>query len=111
MLPTAMVGISTSVRIASVNGTSIDVFGMSEAGLMGAETSAHDGSHVWTDLYFVQVVDPDSGEAVPEGEIGTLRVTPSWTNEATPFLRWNSGDLVRLVERSSGSGSGSMPSR
>ncbi len=81
-----------------------DVFGMSEAGLMGAETATHDGIHVWTDLYFIEVVDPDSGEAVPDGEVGTLCVTPLWTNEATPFLRWNSGDLVQLIERSSGSG-------
>lgn len=81
-----------------------DVFGMSEAGLMGAENSAHDGIHIWTDLFHVEVVDPDSGHQVPRGEVGTFCVTPLWTGHATPFLRWNSGDLVRFVERSSGSG-------
>lgn len=81
-----------------------DVFGMSEAGLMGAETAAHDGIHIWTDMYFIEVVDPDTGRSLPEGEVGTLCVTPLWTNHATPFLRWNSGDLVSYVARSSGSG-------
>jgi phenylacetate-CoA ligase len=50
------------------------------------------------------VVDPDTGRALPEGEVGTLCVTPLWTNHATPFLRWNSGDLVSFASRSAGSG-------
>ncbi len=81
-----------------------DVFGMSEAGLMGAETTAHDGIHIWTDMYFIEVVDTETGRSLPEGEVGTLCVTPLWTNHATPFLRWNSGDLVSYVSRSEGSG-------
>ena len=81
-----------------------DVFGMSEAGLMGAENAAHDGIHIWTDLFHVEVVDPDTGAQVPHGEVGTFCVTPLWTGHATPLLRWNSGDLVRYIERSSGTG-------
>jgi len=81
-----------------------DVFGMSEAGLMGAESSTHDGIHIWTDMYFIEVVDADTGRALPEGQIGTLCVTPLWTNHATPFLRWNSGDLVSFASRSAGTG-------
>jgi phenylacetate-CoA ligase len=81
-----------------------DVFGMSEAGLMGAENSAHDGIHIWTDMYFVEVVDAETGRPLPEGTVGTLCVTPLWTNHAMPFLRWNSGDLVSLVSRSAGNG-------
>ncbi len=81
-----------------------DVFGMSEAGLMGGENSAHDGIHVWTDMYYVEVVDADTGVPVKDDEAGTLCVTPLWTNHATPFLRWNSGDIVRLIDRSAGSG-------
>ena len=81
-----------------------DVFGMSEAGLMGAENAAHDGIHIWTDLFHVEVVDAATGRAVPPGEVGTFCVTPLWTNHATPLLRWNSGDLVTYVERSTGTG-------
>ncbi len=81
-----------------------DVFGMSEAGLMGAENAAHDGIHIWTDLFYVEVVDPDTGRQMPAGEVGTFCVTPLWTNHATPLLRWNSGDLVSMIDRSAGSG-------
>src|SRR5262249_45134436 len=81
-----------------------DCLGMREAGLMGAETSAHDGIHIWTDMFFIEVVDPETGRSVPEGEVGTLCVTPLWTNHATPFLRWNSGDLVSYVSKPKGSG-------
>tara|TARA_A100001037_G_C15121157_1_gene623901 strand:- start:266 stop:1555 length:1290 start_codon:yes stop_codon:yes gene_type:complete len=71
-----------------------DGFGMTEAGLMGTESPLHDGLHIWTDMYYIEVLDPDSWLPVEEGEVGTLIVTPLWTNNATPFLRWNSGDLV-----------------
>jgi phenylacetate-CoA ligase len=81
-----------------------DVFGMSEAGLMGAENAAHDGIHIWTDLFHVEVIDAQTGRAVAPGEVGTFCVTPLWTNHATPLLRWNSGDLVRYVDRSTGDG-------
>jgi phenylacetate-CoA ligase len=49
-------------------------------------------------------VDAATGRSLPEGEVGTLCVTPLWTNHATPFLRWNSGDLVSLASRSAGTG-------
>lgn len=76
-----------------------DVFGMSEAGLMGAEGDAHDGIHIWTDLFYVEVVDTETGQPVPEGEVGTFCVTPLYTGHATPFLRWNSGDIVRYIDK------------
>jgi len=76
-----------------------DVFGMSEAGLMGAEGPAHDGIHIWTDLFYIEVVDPETGRQLPEGEVGTFCVTPLWTGHATPFLRWNSGDMVSFHDR------------
>jgi phenylacetate-CoA ligase len=76
-----------------------DVFGMSEAGLMGAEGAAHDGIHIWSDLFYIEVVDLESGRQLPEGEVGTFCVTPLWTGHATPFLRWNSGDIVSYIDK------------
>jgi phenylacetate-CoA ligase len=39
---------------------------------------------------------------VPEGEVGSLVVTPLWNNSMTPFLRWSSGDLVSLTSEGKG---------
>jgi len=71
-----------------------DTFGMTEAGMMGAEDEAGGGFRVWTDMYLIEVIDPNTLEPVGEGEVGSLVVTPLWTNNVTPFLRWSSGDLV-----------------
>ena len=75
-----------------------DNFGMTEAGLMGGESEARDGFHIWSDMFFIEVVDEASGGPVADGEPGLLVVTPLWTNHATPFLRWNSGDVVTYRE-------------
>ncbi len=81
-----------------------DVFGMSEAGLMGCEGEAHDGIHIWSDMYYCEVVDEETNEILPEGETGMFCVTPLYTNHATPFLRWNSGDIVRIIEHGESGG-------
>ena len=75
-----------------------DTFGMTEAGMMGCEDADGPGAgfRVWTDLYFIEVLDPATHRPVAEGEVGVLVVTPMFTNHVTPFLRWNSGDLVTL---------------
>ena len=71
-----------------------DTFGMTEAGMMGAEDEAGGGFRIWTDMFLIEVLDPQTLAPVGEGEVGTLVVTPLWTNNVTPFLRWSSGDLV-----------------
>ena len=76
-----------------------DGFGMTEAGMMGGESEAHDGFHIWTDLFHIEVIDLETGEPVAEGEEGGLVVTPLFTNNATPFIRWSSGDVVVYEER------------
>lgn len=72
----------------------VDTFGMTEAGMMGAEDVPGLGFRIWTDLYFIEVLDPNTLEPAKEGEVGTLVVTALFTNNVTPFLRWSSGDLV-----------------
>ncbi len=75
-----------------------DTFGMTEAGMMGAEDAggAGRGFRIWTDMYCIEVVDPQSHAPVAPGAVGALVVTPLFTNNVTPFLRWLSGDLVTL---------------
>lgn len=78
-----------------------DNFGMTEAGMMGSEWKEDEpglGFRIWTDFYFIEVLDPKSLDPVKEGEVGTLVVTALQTNSITPFLRWSSGDLVTYSE-------------
>jgi phenylacetate-CoA ligase len=81
-----------------------DHFGMTEAAWVAGESTRHVGLHVWADLFYVEVVDEATGLPVPEGAVGTLAVTPLWSNTVTPFLRWNSGDLVRMKSQGEGDG-------
>jgi len=74
--------------------TLYDTFGMTECGLMGGEGTEHDGFVLWSDMFHFEVLDPDTLEPVPEGEVGMLVTTPLWTNHGTPFIRWSAGDLV-----------------
>jgi phenylacetate-CoA ligase len=88
-----------------------DTFGMTEAGMMGGEWREDEpglGFRIWSDLYFVEVLDPKSLEPAKEGEVGTLVVTTLYSNNVTPFLRWSSGDLVTYSEAEKGSGPFSM---
>ncbi|MEQ8815201.1 MAG: AMP-binding protein [Thalassobaculum sp.] len=81
-----------------------DTFGMTEAGMMAAEDGVVDGFRVWSDLFHVEVVDPGTREPVPDGTVGALVVTPLFTNNCTPFLRWLSGDLVTMHREVDGDG-------
>ena len=71
-----------------------DSFGMTECSLMGCESASHDGQVLWTDIAFIEVLDEQTQEPLGEGEEGMLVVTTLFTNNATPFLRWSSGDIV-----------------
>ncbi|MGE4012453.1 MAG: phenylacetate--CoA ligase family protein [Alphaproteobacteria bacterium] len=73
-----------------------DLFGMTEIGILGADSRVHEGFHIWTDQAFFEVVDEKTGLPVPEGEEGLMVITPLWVNNATPFVRWSSGDIVSI---------------
>jgi phenylacetate-CoA ligase len=81
-----------------------DTFGMTEAGMMGAEDKPGAGFRIWTDMYFIEVLDPKTLEPVKESDTGSLVVTALWSNNVTPFLRWSSGDLVTYSEADDGVG-------
>lgn len=85
-----------------------DQFGMTEGALVSVQSPKHDGLHVWSDLFFCEVVDENTGLPVPEGEIGTLAMTALCNNNVTPFLRWNSGDLVSIKPAGHGDGPWAM---
>jgi phenylacetate-CoA ligase len=81
-----------------------DHFGMTEGALVSGEALGHHGLHVFADMYYLEVIDEKTGDPVPEGEVGSLVVTPLWSNSMTPFLRWSSGDLVSISSQGAGDG-------
>jgi len=79
--------------------TALDIYGLSE--VMGPGVSAEclegrDGAHVNEDHFLVEVVDPQTGERVEDGEVGELVFT-TLTKEALPLLRYRTGDLASLT--------------
>jgi phenylacetate-CoA ligase len=55
-----------------------------------------DGLHIWEDHFFPEIVDPATGERLPDGELGELVFT-SLTKEAMPVIRYRTRDLTRLL--------------
>lgn len=84
------------------NARVFDSFGMTECMMMGSETEGEEavseGFRTWSDFVYLEVLDPKTLQPVPEGTEGVLVVTPLCTNNATPFLRWNTGDIVRMKQ-------------
>ncbi|MGW2613721.1 phenylacetate--CoA ligase PaaK [Streptomyces sp. NPDC001500] len=77
----------------------VDVYGLSEVigpGVAQECVETKDGLHVWEDHFFPEVVDPITGEVLPEGEEGELVFT-SLTKEAMPIVRYRTRDLTRLL--------------
>ncbi|MBI4771819.1 MAG: phenylacetate--CoA ligase [Chloroflexi bacterium] len=77
-----------------------DIIGMTEtAGVgLGIDCAQHNGIHVWEDHYLVEIVDPDTGDPVPDGETGEMIVT-TLTREALPLIRFRTHDLTRVLSR------------
>ena len=73
--------------------------GMTEAGMMGgSESEVHDGFHIWTDMFLIEVIDLETGIPVKDADEGGLVVTPLFTDNCTPFIRWSLGDIVTYKE-------------
>lgn len=79
---------------------SFDIIGMTETGGvgMGIDCPAHEGIHVWEDHYLIEIVDPETGEPLPDGEPGEM-VVSTLTREALPLIRFRTRDITRIVSR------------
>jgi phenylacetate-CoA ligase len=61
----------------------------------GLECSAHDGMHYWADYYILEILNPETLEPVPPGEVGEMVVT-TLKKEAVPLIRYRTRDLTAL---------------
>ncbi|MER7660054.1 MULTISPECIES: phenylacetate--CoA ligase PaaK [unclassified Streptomyces] len=77
----------------------VDIYGLSEVmgpGVAQECVETKDGLHIWEDHFYPEVVDPFTGEVLPDGEPGELVFT-SLTKEAMPLIRYRTRDLTRLL--------------
>jgi phenylacetate-CoA ligase len=77
----------------------VDIYGLSEVigpGVANECVETKDGLHVWEDHFYPEVIDPETGAVLPDGEKGELVFT-SLTKEALPIIRYRTRDLTRLL--------------
>jgi phenylacetate-CoA ligase len=78
--------------------TALDIYGLSELmgpGVAQERADARGSLTLWEDHFLAEVIDPDTGDSLPDGELGELVLT-SLTRVATPVIRYRTGDLTRL---------------
>ncbi len=84
---------------ARLNIQAVDIYGLSEVigpGVSCECVETKDGPVVWEDHFYPEIVDPKTGEPLPDGELGELVFT-SLTKEAMPVIRYRTRDLTRLL--------------
>jgi phenylacetate-CoA ligase len=77
----------------------VDIYGLSEVigpGVAQECVETKDGLHIWEDHFYPEVIDPVTGEVLPDGEEGELVFT-SLTKQAMPVVRYRTRDLTRLL--------------
>jgi phenylacetate-CoA ligase len=77
----------------------VDIYGLSEVmgpGVANECVETKDGLHIWEDHFYPEIIDPDTGAVLPDGEKGELVFT-SLTKEAMPVIRYRTRDLTRLL--------------
>ncbi|MGJ8569994.1 MAG: phenylacetate--CoA ligase PaaK [Hoeflea sp.] len=77
----------------------VDIYGLSEImgpGVANECVETKDGLHIWEDHFYPEIIDPVTGEVLPDGEIGELVFT-TLTKEALPMVRYRTRDLTRLL--------------
>jgi phenylacetate-CoA ligase len=79
--------------------SAVDIYGLSEVmgpGVANECIETKDGPTIWEDHFYPEIVDPETGRPVPEGEFGELVFT-SLTKQALPIVRYRTRDLTRLL--------------
>ena len=77
----------------------VDIYGLSEVmgpGVANECVETKDGLHIWEDHFYPEIIDPESGAVLPDGEMGELVFT-TLTKEGLPMIRYRTRDLTRLL--------------
>jgi phenylacetate-CoA ligase len=81
-----------------------DWYGVADTGVIAAEGRRHDGLHVFEDAHLSEIVDPDTGAALPDGKTGNICATVLFKTGVYPVIRFDTKDLSRLLPPDPGSG-------
>ena len=75
-----------------------DIYGLSEIIGPGVaiECDQHNGLHIFEDHFYPEIIDPDTGEVLPDGEVGELVIT-TLSKFAMPMIRYRTRDLTRII--------------
>jgi phenylacetate-CoA ligase len=79
--------------------SAVDIYGLSEVigpGVACECVETKDGLHLWEDHFYPEIIDPETGAVLPDGEFGELVFT-SLTKQAFPVIRYRTRDLTRLM--------------
>ena len=77
----------------------VDIYGLSEIlgpGVANECVETKDGLHIWEDHFYPEIIDPETGDVLPDGELGELVFT-TITKEGLPMIRYRTRDLSRLL--------------
>ena len=77
----------------------VDIYGLSEVlgpGVANECVETKDGLHIWEDHFFPEIIDPETGQIMEDGELGELVLT-TLSKEALPMIRYRTRDLTRLL--------------
>ena len=83
---------------AKLNLSAVDIYGLSEIMGPGVAIECHQakkGLHIWEDHFIPEIINPETGDVLGEGEKGELVIT-TITKEGIPLIRYRTGDITRL---------------
>ncbi len=86
-------------RISDELGVEIfDIYGLTEiyGPGIGISCREHHGMHIWSDYIYAEIVDPETGETLPDGEVGELVLT-TLRKQGAPLIRYRTHDLTRII--------------
>ncbi len=75
-----------------------DIYGLTEiyGPGIGISCDAHAGMHIWDDYIYMEIIDPATGEVLPDGEVGELVLT-TLRKQGAPLIRYRTHDLTRII--------------
>ncbi|TKB43277.1 phenylacetate--CoA ligase family protein [Thalassotalea mangrovi] len=86
-----------SITKAWGNAELFDWYGVGDTGTIAAEGPDHNGMYVWEDAHYLEILDADSNQPVPEGGTGNMVVTCLFKDDVYPIIRFNTHDITQTL--------------